>query len=69
MKSKQVKKEEAVAVEKAGKILLDGGIVSTNVSKEMRDAIESLAARLDRPISWVQRDAFKAYLKNFGAAV
>jgi hypothetical protein len=64
--AKKVKKQE---VESADKKLLDGGIVSTNVSNEMREALAGLASRLDRPISWVQRDAFKAYLKNFGTAV
>ena len=67
--TKKVKKEEAVQVEKADKKVLDGGIVSTNVSHKMREALAGLAERLDRPISWVQRDAFKAYLKNFGVAV
>ena len=62
-------KNEAVQVEKTDKKVLDGGIVSTNVSQEMRESLAGLAARLDRPISWVQRDAFKAYLKNFGQAV
>jgi hypothetical protein len=67
--AKKEKKDAAVQVEGVGKNLLDGGVVSTNVSKEMREALGSLASRLERPVSWVQRDAFKAYLKNFGQAV
>ena len=63
--AKKVKKQE---VESADKKLLDGGIVSTNVSKEMREALVSVSARLDRPISWVQRDAFKMYLHSFGVS-
>lgn len=62
----KAKKEEAM---KEKKTQYDGGVISTVVSREMHDALDNLAARLDRPVSWVQRDAFKAYLKNFGAAV
>ena len=63
------KKEKKQEVEGADKKMLDGGILSTGVSKEMRDAIVGVAERMERPVSWVQRLAFKMYLESLNVSL
>lgn len=62
MPKKMKKQEDAEVQVEAEKDLLDGGIVSTVISKEMRSELNSVAARLDRKPAWVQREALKQYL-------